>query len=99
MEYLVAVLAISIVVLLIVVRNLLIQVEKTENEVNKANKIIEETFYSFQDTLTKLKNVDRKGSFEADDEVGFIFTDIKDIMAAMQDKLYGSEEKEEKQSE
>lgn len=33
-------------------------------------------YFRYRDTFTRLKEVDRRGSFEADDEVGFIFKDI-----------------------
>ena len=45
-------------------------------------------FYNFFTTLksrmnesnSKLKQIDRLGSFEADDETGFIFTELRDII-------------------
>tara|TARA_R100000951_G_C2575708_1_gene160255 strand:- start:174 stop:458 length:285 start_codon:yes stop_codon:yes gene_type:complete len=45
-------------------------------------------FYDFFTTLkarmnesnSKLKQIDRLGSFEADDETGFIFTELRDII-------------------
>ena len=45
-------------------------------------------YYQFFTTLktrlnesnSKLKQIDRLGSFEADDETGFIFTELRDIM-------------------
>ena len=45
-------------------------------------------YYQFFNTLksrmnesnSKLKQIDRLGSFEADDETGFIFTELRDII-------------------
>ena len=45
-------------------------------------------FYDFFTTLkarmnesnSKLKQIDRLGSFEADDETGFVFTELRDII-------------------
>ncbi len=45
-------------------------------------------FYEFFTTLksrmnesnSKLKQIDRLGSFEADDETGFVFTELRDII-------------------
>ena len=45
-------------------------------------------YYQFFTTLksrinesnSKLKQIDRLGSFEADDETGFIFTELRDIV-------------------
>lgn len=31
----------------------------------------------------KLKEIDRRGSFEADDETGFVFTEIKQLIALL----------------
>ena len=32
------------------------------------------------ETNSKLKQIDRLGSFEADDETGFIFSELRDIV-------------------
>ena len=50
---------------------------------------------------TRMKEVDRLGSFEADDETGYIFEEIKDATTELNDfiKRYiddGSEQEEEK---
>ncbi len=54
--------------------------------INKYDKLIifTETYLTFivnlylrfKDTHSRLKDVDKRGSFQADDEVGFIFTEI-----------------------
>lgn len=33
-----------------------------------------------QNMLTQMKEIDMKGSFESDDEVGFVFTQLKDLI-------------------
>lgn len=55
---------------------------------------------------SKLKRVDRKGSFESDDEIGFVFKSIKTTIGDLhnqlqniQEVLNGSYETEEKKKE
>lgn len=79
-------LALIIVVLSIACFNLLRTVEQYEDEfirvdtenqmyIQKINEIRENVLR----TEIQLKEVDIRGSFEADDEVGFAFKNIKDI--------------------
>jgi len=58
--------------------------EEYINELENSNT----DYYQFFSTLksrmnesnSKLKQIDRLGSFEADDETGFIFTELRDII-------------------
>jgi hypothetical protein len=66
-----------------IIRNLLIKNEEQEDilssymvYLNKISDIIE-----FSDK--KLKEVDAKGSFESDDEIGFFFQSIKQIQETL----------------
>ena len=48
----------------------------------------QDTFISkFMDTVNKadaeLKQIDHKGSFESDDEIGFFFKEVKNIQATL----------------
>ena len=47
-------------------------------------RFIGNLYFAFKATKDKLDSVDQKGSFKADDEVGFIFTELK----AHTDELY-----------
>lgn len=33
-----------------------------------------------ENMLTQMREIDMKGSFESDDEVGFVFTQLKDLI-------------------
>lgn len=72
-----------ILILLYIVWNLLRKVEKLEDGIDESDKLIETVAESVNDALTRMRQVDRVGSFEADDESGFVF---KEIQAAL-DKL------------
>jgi|TARA_B100001093_G_scaffold486253_1_gene521405 hypothetical protein len=68
--------SIIIIILLYVVWNLLRKVEKLEDGINEVNEVLDSSKESIESTLDKMKEVDRLGSFEADDESGFIFTEL-----------------------
>lgn len=68
--------------------NLVVQNEKLEEsllEQQEANsfyiEIIETVRQKVLDTEVELTQIDIRGSFEADDEVGFVFKNIKEISA------------------
>lgn len=55
------------------------KIEKFEKVIDNANK--------------KLKEIDYRGSFESDDEVGFFFLELKKIQEEINIFLYGEEKK------
>ena len=67
--------------------NLLRKLEANEDYVSDLENSNTE-YYTFFDSLkkrmnqsnSKLKQLDRLGSFEADDEIGFIFKELKDMI-------------------
>jgi hypothetical protein len=66
-----------------VIRNLLIKNEKQEDiltgymvYLNKISKIIDESD-------KKLQEIDHRGSFKADDEIGFFFESVKNIQTIL----------------
>jgi|TARA_R110001606_G_C15207340_1_gene632500 hypothetical protein len=81
-----------------IIWNLLRKVERLEDELNTSEDLIESTFKDFDEAYTKLTKIDRMGSFEADDESGFIFDKIKSIIEQLNNQYnpYGEEKKEEK---
>lgn len=77
------VLGISIVlniILLIGVRNLVLQTEDYESRLQLYRTYVTDKIGS---ALKALKDADIKGSFESDDEVGSVFEDMKDIINKM----------------
>ena len=71
-----------------IINNLLRQVEQLEDR----DEQFAIWFLNFKKDVdlasTKLKNLDRIGSFEADDETGFIFKEIKKIQRRL-DEYFG----------
>ena len=83
MIILILILSVTILIMGYIIRNLLVKNEKQEDilssymvYLNKISDIIE-----FSDK--KLKEVDAKGSFESDDEIGFFFQSIKQIQETL----------------
>ena len=67
-----------------IIWNLLRKNERLEN-------IIEENTERYINIYNTLKEIDLKGAFEADDEVGSTFKEIKNIIESNVDKLNGVE--------
>ena len=91
---LIGILITIIVVGTIIIVNLLSQVSQLESELKTANSIIDRsgTFYTFllklyAEAAAKLDRIDKLGSFESDDEVGFIFRTIKETIAHIQHQM------------
>ncbi len=69
-----------ILIIIYIIWNLLRKVERLEDELDMSDDLIESTYKDFNDAYARMKEVDRVGSFEADDESGFIFGKIKSIL-------------------
>jgi hypothetical protein len=59
--------------------NLLKQLEQLEEQVSFYIDVVDVVREKVLDVQVQLKEIDIKGSFEADDEVGFVFKEIKDL--------------------
>ena len=70
--------------LLIGVRNLLKQNEQLEDDlVGTINGVV----HTINEANEKMKQADLRGSFESDDEVGTVFTELKGIVTDLNDKF------------
>ena len=86
MIILTAILGLMVVILGYTTFNLLRKLEKQEDVINNQATILA-SYLSYLNKISdiiefsdkKLKEVDHKGSFESDDEVGFFFKEIKQI--------------------
>lgn len=78
------VLGIIIGILLYMIRNLLKQTEELDDMVINTRM---ETRNKVKDTLQKMKDMDLRGAFESDDEVGVVFNDIKTIIEDLEKEL------------
>jgi hypothetical protein len=77
------ILSVLVVILGFTTFNLLRKNEQAEDII-----MSQDTFISkFMDTVNKadakLKQIDHKGSFESDDEIGFFFKEVKNIQATL----------------
>jgi hypothetical protein len=85
MEYLISVLVLVVLLFSYLLYNLLRKLEKYEDLVDKLtqglNKIGETMLYSTE----SLRELDAKGHFEADDELGIFFTSMKEAQQTIND--------------
>ena len=65
-----------IVTSIFIVRNLIVKNEKLEDFISKQSEAI-------QACDIRLKQLDQKGSFYADDEIGFFFKEVQKIQEAL----------------
>ncbi len=56
------------------------QNEQLADAVIEADSVVEESQATLEKMLDEMRAIDIKGSFEADDEVGAVFTELKDII-------------------
>ena len=95
----ITILSVLLIVSLIAIRNLLLKVEKYEDVTVDQVKYLQNISNIIADANEKLKAVDSKGIFEADDEVGFFFQALKSIQEEldvyMLPENYGEKEIEE----
>jgi hypothetical protein len=60
--------------------NLIERIEELEDEVSLYELRNEETKEALNSMLEQMREIDLKGSFESDDEVGSVFTQLKTII-------------------
>lgn len=74
--------------------NLLRKTEMLEDELEFSEKYIESAYESMKRAYKRMKSIDRIGSFESDDESGFIFDEIKSAMYEL-NEIYQLDAEEE----
>lgn len=78
---------IIILILLYIVWNLLRKVEKLEDGIEESDKVIESVAVSVDRALARMREVDRVGSFEADDESGFVYKEIQSALDKLNNEI------------
>ena len=73
--------------------NLLRKNEAIEDVVEEQEILISEIAERIDSSMARMKEIDRLGSFEADDETGFVFKNMYEIISELEN-YYGSQEKE-----
>ena len=96
MEYIIVVLSLIIIALIYAVWNIVRKCESLEDEMEFSEKYINLTYDSMKRAYDRMKKIDRLGSFEADDESGYIFNEIKTAMEEL-NEVYELDAKKEKE--
>ena len=96
MEYVIVSLSLIIIALLYAVWNLVRKYESLEDEMEFSEKYINLAYDSMKKAYDRMKKIDRLGSFEADDESGYIFNEKKTAMEELNEvyELDATKEKE-----
>jgi hypothetical protein len=56
------------------------QNEQLADAIIEADSVVEESQETLEKMLDEMRAIDIKGSFEADDEVGTVFTELKELI-------------------
>ena len=90
-------LSILVLVLLVAVRNLVLKNEKYEDIVRDQTRYLQNISNAIGEGQKHLQNLDEKGVFQSDDEVGYFFQQMKyvqdELNRYMLPENYGKEEK------
>ncbi|MDA9981259.1 hypothetical protein N9H39_00660 [Gammaproteobacteria bacterium] len=78
-EIILGILGILVVILGYTTINLLRKTEKAEDIILSQSKFLNNITSQIEDSATKLSEIDAKGTFEGDDEIGWFFNEIKKI--------------------
>ena len=70
-----------------VIWNLMKKAEKLENIIEVQEKYITEFYDLVKQSEAKIKEIDANQIFQSDDEIGFFFTNIKNIQEALSDYI------------
>lgn len=73
--------------------NLLRKNEKIEDIVEEQEVLLSEIATRIDSSMLRMKELDRIGSFESDDETGLVFKNIYEIISELE-QYYGKEEAE-----
>ena len=89
--------SILLVIALVALRNLIVKVEKYEDIVLDQTKYLQNISNIITESNRHLKNLDEKGIFQGDDEVGYFFEQMKSVQEELDRYMlpenYGKEEK------
>ena len=67
--------------------NLVKQNEKLSDVVNDYDARQDNTLITLENMLAELKEIDLKGSFESDDEVGVVFSELKNTIESYKNQI------------
>ena len=97
-QVLIGVLVVICIILLYIIRNLLIKNEKYEDVVQDQVQYLQNISNAVYEGQKHLKNLDERGVFQSDDEVGYFFEQMKyvqdELNRYMLPENYGKKEKQ-----
>ena len=73
-----------------IIWNLLRKLDVAISDSESLYNTMVELYDDLQKTFSEMKRIDHKGGFEADDEIGSIFKDLKKVMDKLENK-YGTD--------
>ena len=76
----ISILSLLLVVCIFVIVNLLRKIERIDDELTDTAMNMEEFILTIKKVQNTIKEIDSKGIFEKDDEVGSVFSGIKDVV-------------------
>ena len=83
-EAIIIVLSLLVVILGYTTFNLLRKNERAEDIVTQYNEYLTEFNKQIKFTSKRLKEIDAKGTFKSDDEIGWFFTQIKNLQEGIE---------------
>lgn len=75
----IVILSTVVIILGIAIRNLLVKVEKYEDITVDQTKYLQNISNLIKDSQKHLKDLDERGVFQSDDEVGYFFEQMKNV--------------------
>jgi hypothetical protein len=80
----------SLIFNIILIRKGLVYVKQNEqllDTINESNIRQENTLITLENMLVEMKEIDLKGSFESDDEVGVVFSELKNTIESYKNQI------------
>lgn len=93
MEWIISALSALIIIAVYVIYNLLKKYEKLEGYVIKQDTFISKLSETIHESSIRLNEIDQKGAFQADDEVGWFFDELKKINVMLNNFIIDKYEK------
>lgn len=75
----IGILVVLLIVCVYIIRNLLVKLERIEDLVLDYEKYFNQITETLTDGQKHLKNLDERGVFQSDDEVGYFFRELKQV--------------------
>ena len=75
----IGILVVLLLVFVYIIRNLLVKLERIEDLVLDYEKYFNQITETLTDGQKHLKNLDERGVFQSDDEVGYFFRELKQV--------------------